>query len=390
MPATSESYPAARLPTRAEFRQVCTKTVMDTSDPDIIFDNEGVSNYWHQYQDFKDALPSVVEREAQLLRTVEAIRAAGRGKRYDCVVGLSGGVDSSYIALLAHEFGLRPLVVHFDNGWNSELAISNIEKIVTTFGFELDTFVMDWEEFRDLQRAYFKASVVDLEVPTDHMISGALARVAAKHGIRTILAGMNYATEWLMPPAWIWNKHDLVNLKGIHRLFGERRLKHLPAMSVWLEAYFHYRHGQRSIRLLNLVNYSKAMAKGRLMAEVGWRDYGGKHYESVFTRFYQGCILPQKFGVDKRRAHLSSLILAGEITRAEAVSELQQPPYDEGLQARDRAYVGKKLGWSDAEFRAILSLPNVDHSAYGTDAGHRARYQALISLASGLRHGSSR
>lgn len=365
--------------------QVCTRTVMDTSDPDIRFDIDGVSNYVHEFAAFMDAQPAQEVRTAQLESRIEQVKAEGKGKRYDCVLGLSGGVDSSYLAYLARDWGLRPLVVHFDNGWNSELAVDNIERIVSKLGFELATHVMNWQEFRDLQRSYFLASVVDIEVPTDNLIFGALFRLAAKHKVRTILSGTNYATEWLMPRRWNYRKNDAVNIKAIQAKFGARKLKELPILGVWNQGRYTLLNGIRTFAPLDLVDYSKAGAKQLLMDQLGWRDYGGKHYESVFTRFYQGYVLPRKFGIDKRRAHLSNLILTGEITRDEALAELQQPTYDEALQAEDRAYVGKKLGFSQEEFDRILAANPVPHAAYGTDAGQRALYFKLVGTLSSVR-----
>lgn len=365
--------------------QVCSKTVMDTTDPDISFDSSGICNYWHEFQEFSAGLPSTQERRRRFDEAITAIKLEGRGKEYDCVLGLSGGVDSSYLAHVAKHSGLRPLVVHFDNGWNSELAVSNIEQLVTRLGFDLHTFVMDWDEFKDLQRAYFKASVIDLEVPTDHMIYGALHRIAAERGIRNILSGTNYATEWLLPRAWYYRKYDLRNLKQIHRRFGERPLRKLPSIGVWEQAYFRHFRGVRTWPLLDLVDYFKADAKALLMRELGWRDYGGKHYESVFTRFYQGYILPRKFAVDKRKAHLSSLILTDQITREEALRDLENPTYHEELQQEDKRYVGKKLGFTESEFEEVLSLRNERHESYGTDETQRRFYMNLITQANRLR-----
>ena len=361
--------------------QVCTRTVMDTTDPDITFDENGVCNYWREFEALQATQPGAEERERRLEKLIAEIKASGKGRKYDSIIGLSGGVDSSYLAYIAHKHGLRPLALHFDNGWNSELAVSNIEKLVSTFGFDLETFVMDWDEFRDLQRAYFKASVVDLEVPTDHMIFGALHKAAAKHGIKYILSGTNLATEWLLPKHWHYKKLDLANLKAIHKRFGERPMKMLPALGVWQWAYYHWVKGIRTVEILDLIDFHKPKAKQFLIDELGWRDYGGKHHESIFTRFYQGYILPRKFDIDKRKAHLSSMILSGQITREAALAELQQPTYDEKLQQQDKVYVAKKLGFSDAEFDAVLSLPNRTHQSYGTDEEQRKLYFSLTRAA---------
>lgn len=365
--------------------QVCTVTVMDTSDPDITFDENGVCNYVADFRAFLETLPDAATRDRRLAATLQEIKRRGQSKPYDCVLGLSGGVDSSYMARLAKDWGLRPLVVHFDNGWNSELAVKNIEEIITRLGFDLETLVMDWEEFRDLQRSYFKASVVDIEVCTDHLIQGALYRLAARHGIRAILSGTNWATEWLMPPSWNYRKQDLVNLRSIHRQFGIVPLRKSTTYGLREQIWYTYVKGIKTYGMLNLVDYNKARAKQVLIDELGWRDYGGKHYESVFTRFYQGYVLPRKFDIDKRRAHLSNLILTGEITREEALRELQQPTYDEDLQAEDKNYVAKKLGFSTEEFDAILTAAPVPHAHYGTDTKQRKCFIAWVTRLSKTR-----
>ncbi len=348
--------------------RVCTKTVMDNTDPDITFDENGVCNWWHEFHAIAAKRPDEEERERQLQEVLNLVKDAGAGQKYDCVLGLSGGVDSSYMAYLAKTWGLRPLIVHFDNGWNDELAVANIETILKKLGFPLNTFVMDWPEFRDLQRAYFKASVLDLEVPTDHMIFGALHKIADQHNIKYILSGNNFATEWLLPRAWYYSKFDLVNLEAIHRTFGEAPMTHLPKLGAWQQVYYRRVKSIRDVRILELVPYEKMKVKRFLMDEFGWKDYGGKHYESVFTRFYQGYILPNKYGIDKRKAHLSNLICNGEITREQALAELQQPADDPDRQRADKHYVAKKLGWSDAEFDDILALPPRRHEEFGTDA----------------------
>jgi N-acetyl sugar amidotransferase len=362
---------------RTQILRVCTKTVMDGSDPDIKFDEQGVCNYWHEFCALNATLPSAQERELKLHAIIAQMKRAGRRKPYDCVIGLSGGVDSSYLAYVAKKMDLRPLLVHFDNGWNNEVAISNIQNIVSATGFDLQTFVMDWPEFRDLQRAYFKASVLDLEVPTDHMIFGALYRTAAKNRISYILSGHNIVTEWLLPKSWYYSKFDLTNILGIHKAFGERPLKRLPRLGVWHYAWYQLVLGIRDVKLLDLVFYNKSEAKQVLQQEFGWQDYGGKHHESIFTRFYQGYILPRKFGIDKRKAHLSNLILSGQLTRDEALRELQAPPYDEALQQQDKAYVAKKLGFALEEFEELLTRPNRSHAEFGSDQRQRQAYFAL-------------
>lgn len=365
--------------TRRPYR-MCAKLVIDTTDPDISFDENGISNYWHEHQAFLASLPDPAARQAMLDQRIARTKELGRGRKYDCILGLSGGVDSSYLAYLAKTLGLRPLVVHFDNGWNTELAVANIENICARLKLPLHTFVMNWPEFRDLQRAFFKASVLDLEIPTDHMIFGALFRVARQNGIRTIISGNNHATEWLLPQAWYYRKFDLVSIKGIHHQYGELPIKHLPALGVWQSAWYKMRYRMQDIKLLDLIDYRKAEAKELLIRRFAWRDYGGKHYESIFTRFYQGYILPRKFNIDKRKAHLSNLILSGQMTRDHALAELQQSTYDPGLQAQDKIYVAKKLGFSLEEFDTLLNLPNRRHEEFGTDQKDLQRLRNFMGL----------
>ena len=362
--------------------QMCTRTVMDTTDPDISFDSEGVSNHWHEFVRARERDALTAERaQAALERIVSDVKKSGRGKPYDCVLGLSGGVDSSYLAHVAVELGLRPLIVHFDNGWNSELAVSNIESLVKGLKLDLHTFVMDWPEFRDLQRAYFKASVVDLEVPTDHMILGALYRIALQYKLEFLLSGTNVATESILPRRWYYSKFDLKNLRDIHRKFGSLPLRKLPALGFWQMTYYNQVRGINSVSLLDLIEYNKSEAKALLKERYGWRDYGGKHYESVFTRFYQGYILPSKFNIDKRKAHLSSLICSNQMTREEALVELAQPTYDAATQIEDKRYVAKKLGFSEDEFEEVLRLPNRRHEEFATDAQLRQRYFRVLGTA---------
>lgn len=358
--------------------RVCTRTVMDETDPDISFDEQGISNWWHDYHAIVATRPNEEQRATLLEDALRRIKESGAGRPFDCILGLSGGVDSSYMAYLARKWSLRPLIVHFDNGWNDELAVHNIELVVKKLGFQLHTFVMDWPEFRDLQRSYFKASVLDLEIPTDHMIFGALHKIALEHKIKWVLSGNNFATEWLLPRAWYYSKFDLENIKGIHRAYGEVPMKHLPKLGVWQQLYYQRVKVMADVKILELVPYEKMKAMQLLIDEFGWKYYGGKHYESVFTRFYQGYILPRKYGIDKRKAHLSNLICNGEITRDEALKELAAPTYALDKQQSDKRYVAKKLGWSEAEFEDILALPPRRHEEFGTDERQRRWAEATI------------
>jgi N-acetyl sugar amidotransferase len=356
--------------------QICVRCVMDTSASDITFDAQGVCHYCKEHER-KVALapfsrPDAPERLRELADTIR-----GRRLEYDSIVGLSGGVDSSYVAWQAVQLGLKPLAVHFDNGWNSELAVKNIERVVKQLGLDLLTFVIDWEEFRDIQRSYFKAHVIDIEMVTDHAIFAAMYRIAKQHRIRYILSGTNAATESIMPPAWQHFKFDLPNLKAIHRRFGTVPIRRFPTLGIWGMAWHRLTGGPRPVSLLNYMAYRKDEAMRVLEGELGWQYYGGKHYESVFTKFYQAHILPVKFGVDKRRIHLSDLIMNGELTREQALARLAEALYEPQALQRDRDYVCKKLGFTTAEFDAYLAAPPVPHDAFASYARLGQRLAAL-------------
>ncbi|MEO7501175.1 MAG: N-acetyl sugar amidotransferase [Gemmatimonadaceae bacterium] len=362
----------------SRYRQ-CSVSVLDTNDdPNMRFDAKGRSHYFADYMRAeRDHVRKGDEGRRQLEEIASQIRDRGKDRSYDCILGLSGGVDSTYVAYLAKQLGLRPLAVHFDNGWNSELAVSNIENIVGRLGFDLFTYVIDWEEFRDLQLAYLKASVVDIEAITDHAIFATLYRLAAKHGINAILSGTNVVTEHVLPPHWIFNKNDHVNIQAIHKEFGSVPLRTFPFMGLKVKKYYQMVKGIRSYPILNYVDYNKTAVKRLITEELGWRDYGGKHYESIFTRFYQGYILPAKFGIDKRRAHLSNLIFSGQITKQEALAELAQPIYDPDQLELDRAFVLKKLQLTNEEFAELMSRPPRPHGDFACEQSIYKAYPVL-------------
>jgi N-acetyl sugar amidotransferase len=360
----------------------CSLGVLDTrDDPAMRFDEAGVCHYYQDYlAQYQERVTSPEVQKSRLARLLADIQKVSSGKRYDTLIGLSGGVDSTYVALLAKRMGLRPLCVHFDNGWNSEMAVQNIENIVGRLGFDLYTYVINWYEFRDLQLSYLKASVVDIEVITDHAIFASLYRMARQHGIKHILSGTNVVTEAVLPPHWIYNKVDHVNIKAIHAAYGSRPLKTYPFMDLRVKKIYQMLLGIRSSSLLDLVDYHKARTKEEITRELGWRDYGGKHYESIWTRFYQGHILPHKFGVDKRKAHLTNLIYSGQITKADALAELALPLYEPAQLREDLQFVLKKLGLSAYEWEELMAQPARPHTDFATERSVYAAYPWLRPL----------
>lgn len=348
--------------------QGCVRCVMDTTDPDITFDEQGVCRYCREFESASHTLAATDEEGARRWEAMaEKIKEARRGREYDTILGLSGGVDSSYMAYLCAKLGLTPLVVHFDNGWNSELAVQNIYNIVEKLGFELFTYVIDWEEFRDLQRSFFMASVIDVEMLTDHAIAASMIRIAKEQKIPYVMSGTNLATESGLPKAWYWNKQDLTNIKAIQKRYGSKRLKSFPTFNIRQWLYLQVFKPFTVVEPLNLVRYRKTDAIDILTEKLDWRYYGGKHYESIFTRFYQAFVLPEKFGVDKRKAHFSSLIRNGEMTRDQALEALGMPLYLPEELERDKEYVLKKLGFTEEEFDGIMKAPVKAHSDYPSE-----------------------
>ena len=349
--------------------EICTKCIMEASGTDTYLDENGVCNWCLESEiEIKKYIYTEDQEEENLASFASDIKKRAGKAEYDCVIGLSGGVDSSYVAYLAKKMNLNPMCVHFDNGWNSEIAVSNIQKIVDTCGFDLFTYVIDWPEFRDLQRAFLKASVIDIELLSDHAINATMVKIARKHKIKNVLSGSNYRTEHGMPRPWTWLKQDLKNIKTIQKQFGDKKLKDFPTMGI-----LHYSLvrlfgiGGKYYRLLDHVNFEKNKAMDVLKKEFDWQYYGGKHYESVFTKFYQAYILPRKFGINKSLAHTSCLIRNKEISRERALEIVANEQYSEVDLKSDYDYVIKKLGFSKTEFEVILNSPPVPHDFYPSD-----------------------
>jgi N-acetyl sugar amidotransferase len=348
--------------------QICSSCIMDTTDSNIRFDSRGRCDYCNNF--YENILPNWHPDEVgarHLERLVEDITRHGKGRDHDCVIGISGGVDSSYVTYLAKDrLGLRPLLLHVDAGWNSQQAVNNIEKLVDGLGLDLHTEVVDWREMRDLQLAFFRAQVPHLDTPQDHAFFAGLYNFAARHGVRYILTGANYSTECVREPLeWHYHASDLRQLRDIHRRFGTKPLTTFPTADIFTyKLYYRYVKGIRVVKPLNDVPYVKEEAMQLLVDRFGWQRYAHKHYESRFTRFYEGYWLPTKFGFDKRRAHFSSLILTKQMTREEALDRISHPAYDAETIAHDFEYVATKLDISVQALRELMNGPNRSYRDY--------------------------
>lgn len=342
-------------------RQTCVNCVMDTSDAKIVFDSDGVCDHCiNFYQRIKPNWFPDERGRAALERVIDDIKAAGRDQSFDCIIGMSGGVDSSYLVHLAvKDFGLRPLIFHVDAGWNSQTAVNNIERLVDSLSLDLYTEVVNWEEMRDLQLAFFKSGVAHLDTPQDHAFFATMYNYAAKFGVKYILTGANYSTECVKNPIdWHYHASDLRQLKDIHRRFGSVPLTSFPFANVLrYKVYYRLFKGVRVVKPLNFVPYFKDQASRLLTQLYGWEPYPQKHFESRFTKFYESYWLPTRFGFDKRRVQFSSLILTGQMTRDEALERLCDDPYDAGSIKNDLEYVANKLGISVLELESYRDSP---------------------------------
>ncbi len=353
--------------------RTCTRCVMDESAADITFDASGVCNYCREFLQRSGGLihENAALRQSRLDNFISRVKAAGQGKRYDCVIGVSGGVDSSWALVQAVRLGLRPLAVHMDNGWNSELAQNNIANLVQRLNVDLYTHVVDWPEYRALMQAFFDANVVDVELLYDNAMLKVNYQQAAAHGVKFILAGTNEATEGMKIPAtWNWFKLDKKNIMSIAARFSNVRVKTFPAIGVPGYLYYEYFRRVKWISFLDFFPYNKGEVLDQLERDFGYKRYPYKHYESIFTRFYQGYILPRKFGIDKRRVHLSTLVAAGQMTREEAMENLQSPPYaSEAELAQDIQYFLKKMQWTREQLDAYLARAQTSHRCYASERG---------------------
>lgn len=341
---------------RADYRE-CARCVMDTTDLKITFNEAGHCCHCSEFLDkrAKHNYQGANSDEA-FDQMIAEVKRKGLGKEYDCVIGVSGGADSCYLAYLVKERGLRPLAVHLDNGWNSEKAVLNLKNITSKLGIDYESYVLDWEEFRDLQLAFLKASIPEAETPTDVAIPAALHDVAARHGVKFIMSGGNLATEGILPKSWHYDVRDLKYFNHIQKTFGARRLRRFPTFGYKKEFFYKVIKGIRMLYPLNQVPFVKEDAIELLSQKFDWKPYGGKHHESRYTKFVQSYYLYEKFGIDYRRATLSTQICAGAISRESALEQLKFRPYDPEKIEEDKSYVAKKLGIPMDELDRIIRL----------------------------------
>ncbi len=348
--------------------QICTKCVMDTTDSKIIFDQNGVCDHCKIY--FSDILPiwqKGQNRAKDLEEIVSKIRESNKGEDFDCIMGMSGGIDSSYLLYsMVENYGMRPLVFHVDAGWNSQIAVNNIERLIDGLGLDLYTQVINWEEIKDLQLAYFKSGVPHIDTPQDHAFFATMYKFASDNNIKHILTGGNYSTECVRNPLeWMYYQSDSTQLRDIHRQFGTIPLDSYPITSIiWHKFYLPYFRGIKLIRPLDYIPYNKKEAMNLLMKNFGYQKYPQKHFESRFTRFYESYWLSERFGYDTRKVQYSSLILTGQMERHEAIEKLKKPAYDKEFIDQEFEYVSNKLGISTQELQSFFSAPKKTYKDY--------------------------
>lgn len=348
--------------------QICTRCVMDTSDPVIEFNDEGHCNHCNEFLTKRSRHNYQGEKsDNQLLSLVKEMKVSGKGKEYDCIIGLSGGIDSSYAAFIAKKHGLRVLGVHLDNGWNSEEAVQNINNIAIKLDIDYESFVLNWDEFKDIQLAFLKASVPEAETPTDVAIPAALHKIASKYGVKHIISGGNFATEGILPKYWHYNAKDTTYFKHIIKSFSNQKIKTFPLFGYKQEMYYKLVKKIKIVYLLNHVPYSKDEAMKLLKEKLNWRYYGGKHYESKYTGFIQSYYLFHKFNIDYRRAMYSTQICTGEVNRQDALIKLEGKPFDYEKVEKEIKYIAKKLGVTTEKLKSICDLPAKWYTDYPND-----------------------
>jgi N-acetyl sugar amidotransferase len=377
---------------RTEQRQICQKLVLDTTDPEIKFDRDGVC---HQYHDFQENVKPRWEASLNSRQEIEAavtlMKAAGKGKEYDCLMGLSGGADSSYMLhKMVTEFGIRPLVFHVDAGWNSEIAVHNINCMVDKLGLDLFTEVINWEEVKEFQLAMFKSGLPNIDLPQDIAFIGVLYQFAAKHKIKYILNGGNISTECVSYPLQYFYYADMAMVKDVLSKFGTKKLLNYPFTSIlYRKFYMPYMKGVKMVKPLNMMPYFKADAMAELANVYGWKPYSQKHFESRFTRFFEGYWLPTRFGYDVRRVQFSSMILTGQMSRDEALTQIEQTPYDESLIQEDFDYIAKKLGISSEELQKYLDMPKKYYWDYKNTANFMKFGESVLARLTNTKRGGA-
>lgn len=374
-------------------RTICSNCVMDTTDSAIVFDENGVCDHCRGFhRDIEPNWHTDERGRAELERIADRIRRDSKGRDFDCIIGMSGGIDSSYLVYAAKEImGLRPLVFHVDAGWNSQIAVNNIEKLVDGLELDLYTEVIDWQEMKDLQLAFFKSGVPHIDTPQDHAFFATMYKFAEQHKIRNILTGANYSTECIRNPIeWMYYQSDSIQLRDIHRKFGTRKLRNFPTTSILKhKVYLPYVKRIKVVRPLNYMPYIKDEAVKLLSRKFGWQPYPQKHFESRFTKFYESYWLPEKFGYDTRKVQYSSLIVTGQMTRDEALEKLRHPAYDPETINQDFEYIATKLGISVEDLRGYFNAPNKTYQDYRSQ---RAVYSvgAKVMRALGMELGGKR
>lgn len=362
--------------------KICSRCIMDTtSDPNLVLDENGVCNYCHEYDELCKQYSHYKDNgEKQLSEIINKMKEDCRNDEYDCALGISGGVDSSYLLYLCHEYGLRVLAIHVDAGWNSEIAVQNIEKMCAKLGYDLHTVVMDWPTIKELQRAYMFSGLANQDVPQDHCFIAAVRQYCKKHHIKYLMNGANLATEGILSHAYQQSPRDWINIKGVYKKCGRGKisLKKYPHITFWNQYFgYEYFYPVKFITPLEYIDYSKKGAIALLEKEFGWKYYGGKHFESRFTKFFQEVYLPKKYGWEKRRDHISSLIVGGEMTRDEGLAEIQIPTSTPEQMAEETEYVLKKLDISEQEWQEILAAPNKTVADYPNELALKHCLQSI-------------
>ncbi|TFB10604.1 N-acetyl sugar amidotransferase [Candidatus Marinimicrobia bacterium MT.SAG.3] len=335
---------------------------MDSEVGGIEFNENGICNYCEEFDILINANPAGEKGQLLIDKVVGEMKTIGKNKSYDCVVGVSGGTDSTYLLYILKNLGLRPLAVHFDNGWNTEIAVSNIKNAVTILDIDLFTYVVNWEEFKDLQLSFLKASLPEVEIPTDMGIRAILYKIAVKEGVKHVISGNSFRAEGIVPQGWGYKDGKL--LEGVQKIFGTQKLKTFPNLLLFKYLYYVYLRKIKIVRILNFMDYSKEEAKKLIIKELDWQDYGGHHFESIYTRFFQGYLAPVKFNMDRRKVTMSALVRLGKLDRDEALKLLTEEIYSPEMKKEDMQYISKKLGIGFDEFVGIIGAETKSFHEY--------------------------